>query len=75
VQLAAAYRLKKEFSILKNFYDSHKEFMQDRKSFKTFAMLCRPKAENLKTALEVREYIDDADAIKETLATTKSLIK
>jgi hypothetical protein len=65
VQLAAAYYMQKEYANLATLHDTHKDFMKARKSYKNFAMLCRSRAEDLKTSQEVREYINDADVLKE----------
>ena len=71
VQLAAAYYVQKEFLSLKALYDAHKDFMKGRKSDKTFSMLCRPRAEDLKTSSDVRAYINDADVIREIFEKAK----
>ncbi len=74
IQLAAAYYVQKEFSNLKTLHGTHKDFMKDRKGDKVFSMLCRPRAEDLKTSQEVREYITDADILKEIFEKAKSSI-
>lgn len=65
VQLAAAYYIQKDFDKLKTLHNDYKDFMEKRKSEKTFEMLCCPNAEDLKTVQEVRAYINDADVLKE----------
>jgi hypothetical protein len=65
VQLAAAYYVQKDFDKLKTLHKDYQGFMEGRKSQKTFAMLCRSRAEDLKTSQEVRDYIGDADVLKE----------
>ena len=67
VQLAAAHYVEKDFDKLQTLHNDYKEFMGGRKSEKTFSMLCRPRAEDLKTSQEVRAYISDADVLKEIL--------
>jgi hypothetical protein len=71
VQLAAAYYVQKEFLSLKALHDAHKDFMKGRKSDKAFSMLCRPRAEDLKTSNDVRAYINDADVIREIFEKAK----
>ncbi len=71
VQLAAAYRLQKDFKNLKSLHAAHLNFMKDRKSLNTFQMICRPKAEDLQNAQEVRDYINDAAEIDKIFKTTQ----
>jgi hypothetical protein len=75
VQLAAAYYIQKDFDKLKTLHKDYKDFMEKRKSEKTFEMLCRPNAEELKTAQEVRAYIKDADVVREIFNKVESSIK
>lgn len=74
VQLAAAYYIQKEFDKLKALHNDYQGFMEGRKSQKTFAMLCRPRAEDLKTSQDVRDYIGDADVLKEIFSKAESSI-
>ncbi len=75
VQLAAAHYVQKDFDKLKALHEDYKDFMNGRKSEKTFAMLCRPRAEELKTAQEVRAYIGDAEVLKEIFTKAKLSIE
>ncbi|MCE2716179.1 MAG: tetratricopeptide repeat protein [Pseudomonadota bacterium] len=71
VQLAATYHLQKKPEPLKELYAANKEFMQGRKSEKTFAMFCRPHAEHLQTIDEVYDYINDGEIVKEILTDSR----